>query len=231
MNTPTVYHRLAYYMNWLGTGGHPERTSALDVQPEKLQAYWQWLTGSLGRDVQQLFGNAADMAHGKMPDLRNAFGASRFLGKVDENSARYHEAAAKLDAARDELKKIDPDDTERLTEFFQEHPYLHRKNRRWDEVLKGLASDSTQMLKMEMRETDEDAKKETHKTRLLAQQLFMEALEANPKKYDADAKQDFKGREKLVTRFVKQSKREDKREQKRNEREMRKSQRNIPFMP
>lgn len=225
-STHEIWKGLARALNEIGTLGHGrQRTSWLDFQPEKLQQAWNWLGGSVGRDVGQAAGTLWDILHGKVPDVRNAFAVSRFVGKVDENSARFYEARDEWQSAVDELKRIDPTDEAAVAEFVREHPFLAPQNRRVADELTDLAAISKKLLTTEMRSASDEERRTAHEMRLRAQWLFMDQYRSN-ERMDREERSDMR----LMERFAKRTGAEERREKRKGQRELRGTMRKIPLL-
>lgn len=225
-STHEIWKGLARALNEIGTLGHgKQRTSWLDFQPEKLQHYWNWLGGSVGRDVGQAAGTLWDILHGEVPDVRNAFAVSRFVGKVDENSAKFYEARDEWQSAVDELKRIDPTDEAAVAEFVREHPFLAPQNRRVADELTDLAAISKKLLTTEMRSASDEERKTAHEMRLRAQWLFMDQYRSN-ERMDREERSDMR----LMERFAKRTGAAERREKRKGQRELRGTMRKIPLL-
>ena len=236
-NTSPAWHTVAKLLNRLGGGenrgafgGKSDRGSdlplvgrAFDQQPEKLEAVWNWLGGSAMKDLGQIAGTVKDV-FGFMAGrdwnrkVRNIPFVSRVMANLDENSARFHEAENAYRKARAEAESFDPDATEEIERFVQDHPWAARENRRWGQELKDLSNMASNLMSQEMKAQSDEEREAIHKTRLGVQYLFLHRLETDPRTDGPEELRFERERSREADRALKAAKREQKRAQKREQR-------------
>lgn len=236
-NTAPAWHTVAKLLNRLGGGenrgafgGKSDRGSdlplvgrAFDQQPEKLEAVWNWLGGSAMKDLGQIAGTVKDVfgfmaGHGWNRKVRNVPFASRVMANLDENSARFHEAENAYRKARAEAESFDPDATEEIARFVQDHPWAARENRRWGQELKDLSNMASNLMSQEMKAGSDEEREAIHKMRLGVQYLFLHRLETDPRTDGPEELRFERERSREADRALKAAKREQKRAQKREQR-------------
>ena len=236
-NTAPAWHTVAKLLNRLGGGenrgafgGKSDRGSdlpligrAFDQQPEKLEAVWNWLGGSAMKDLGQIAGTVKDVfgfmaGQGWNRKVRNIPFASRVMANLDENSARFHEAENAYRKARAEAESFDPDATEEIARFVQDHPWAARENRRWGQELKDLSNMASNLMSQEMKAGSDEEREAIHKMRLGVQYLFLHRLETDPRTDGPEELRFEKERSREADRALKAAKREQKRAQKREQR-------------
>lgn len=236
-NTAPVWHTIAKLLNRIGggenrgvLGGKSDRGSnlplvgrAFDQQPEKLEAVWNWLGGSAMRDFGQIAGTVKDVfgflsGQGWNRKVRNVPFVSRVMANLDENSARFHEAENAYRKARAEAESFDPDATEEIARFVQDHPWAARENRRWGQELKDLSNMASNLMSQEMKAQSDEEREAIHKMRLGVQYLFLHRLETDPRADGPEELRFERERSREADRALKAAKREQKRAQKREQR-------------
>lgn len=236
-NTAPAWHTVAKLLNRLGGGenrgafgGKSDRGSdlplvgrAFDQQPEKLEAVWNWLGGSAMKDLGQIAGTVKDVfgfmaGQGWNRKVRNVPFASRVMANLDENSARFHEAENAYRKARAEAESFDPDATEEIARFVQDHPWAARENRRWGQELKDLSNMASNLMSQEMKAGSDEEREAIHKMRLGVQYLFLHRLETDPRTDGPEELRFERERSREADRALKAAKREQKRAQKREQR-------------
>lgn len=237
-NTSPAWHTVAKLLNRLGGGenrgafgGKSDRGSdlplvgrAFDQQPEKLEAVWNWLGGSAMKDLGQIAGTVKDVfgflaGQGWNRKVRNVPFVSRVMANLDENSARFHEAENAYRKARAEAESFDPDATEEIERFVQDHPWAARENRRWGQELKDLSNMASNLMSQEMKAGSDEEREAIHKMRLGVQYLFLHRLETDPRTDGPEELRFERERSRAADRALKAAKREQKRAQKREQRE------------
>ena len=236
-NTSPAWHTVAKLLNRLGGGenrgafgGKSDRGSdlplvgrAFDQQPEKLEAVWNWLGGSAMKDLGQIAGTVKDV-FGFMAGrdwnrkVRNIPFVSRVMANLDENSARFHEAENAYRKARAEAESFDPDATEEIERFVEDHPWAARENRRWGQELKDLSNMASNLMSQEMKAGSDEEREAIHKMRLGVQYLFLHRLETDPRTDGPEELRFERERSRAADRVLKAAKREQKRAQKREQR-------------
>lgn len=236
-NTAPAWHTVAKLLNRLGGGenrgafgGKSDRGSdlplvgrAFDQQPEKLEAVWNWLGGSAMKDLGQIVGTVKDVfgflaGQGWNRKVRNVPFASRVMANLDENSARFHEAENAYRKARAEAESFDPDATEEIARFVEDHPWAARENRRWGQELKDLSNMASNLMSQEMKAQSDEEREAIHKMRLGVQYLFLHRLETDPRTDGPEELRFERERSRVADRALKAAKREQKRAQKREQR-------------
>ena len=236
-NTAPAWHTVAKLLNRLGGGenrgafgGKSDRGSdlplvgrAFDQQPEKLEAIWNWLGGSAMKDLGQIAGTVKDVfgflaGQGWNRKVRNVPFASRVMANLDENSARFHEAENAYRKARAEAESFDPDATEEIARFVEDHPWAARENRRWGQELKDLSNMASNLMSQEMKAQSDEEREAIHKMRLGVQYLFLHRLETDPRTDGPEELRFERERSREADRALKAAKREQKRAQKREQR-------------
>ena len=236
-NTAPAWHTVAKLLNRLGGGenrgafgGKSDRGSdlplvgrAFDQQPEKLEAVWNWLGGSAMKDLGQIAGTVKDVfgfmaGQGWNRKVRNVPFASRVMANLDENSARFHEAENSYRKARAEAESFDPDATEEIARFVEDHPWAARENRRWGQELKDLSNMASNLMSQEMKAQSDEEREAIHKMRLGVQYLFLHRLETDPRTDGPEELRFERERSREADRALKAAKREQKRAQKREQR-------------
>ena len=236
-NTAPAWHTVAKLLNRLGGGenrgafgGKSDRGSdlpligrAFDQQPEKLEAVWNWLGGSAMKDLGQIAGTVKDVfgflaGQGWNRKVRNVPFASRVMANLDENSARFHEAENAYRKARAEAESFDPDATEEIARFVEDHPWAARENRRWGQELKDLSNMASNLMSQEMKAGSDEEREAIHKMRLGVQYLFLHRLETDPRTDGPEELRFERERSRVADRALKAAKREQKRAQKREQR-------------
>ena len=236
-NTAPAWHTVAKLLNRLGGGenrgafgGKSDRGSdlplvgrAFDQQPEKLEAVWNWLGGSAMKDLGQIAGTVKDVfgflaGNGWNRKVRNVPFASRVMANLDENSARFHEAENAYRKARAEAESFDPDATEEIARFVQDHPWAARENRRWGQELKDLSNMASNLMSQEMKAGSDEEREAIHKMRLGVQYLFLHRLETDPRTDGPEELRFERERSREADRALKAAKREQRRAQKREQR-------------
>ena len=236
-NTAPAWHTVAKLLNRLGGGenrgafgGKSDRGSdlplvgrAFDQQPEKLEAIWNWLGGSAMKDFGQIAGTVKDVfgflaGQGWKRKVRNVPFVSRVMANLDENSARFHEAENAYRKARAEAESFDPDATEEIARFVEDHPWAARENRRWGQELKDLSNMASNLMSQEMKAQSDEEREAIHKMRLGVQYLFLHRLETDPRTDGPEELSFERERSRAADRALKAAKREQKRAQKREQR-------------
>jgi hypothetical protein len=82
------------------TGGDKVTPGFIDVSPETVQHYWDFLSGGLGRFGGNVANVAASLAEGEAPSIRNVPVARRFLHEPSPGQAgqKYRENQEELDS-------------------------------------------------------------------------------------------------------------------------------------
>ena len=140
------------------------------------------------------------------------------MANLDENSARFHEAENAYRKARAEAESFDPDATEEIERFVEDHPWAARENRRWGQELKDLSNMASNLMSQEMKAQSDEEREAIHKMRLGVQYLFLHRLETDPRTDGPEELRFERERSREADRALKAAKREQKRAQKREQR-------------
>ena len=213
-STGSVYKFIARQLNAI-TGGNAGSRGLVDMQPEKVEALWNWIGGSLSRDVGQVVDTLSDLAQFKAPDVRNVPFMSRVVRDLDVNSSRFHEAESRYLSAKKEFDAMEtPEEMERVA---KDAPWLMRRNARWNDELKDLRNMASKLLKEEMRAQTDEERNSINKLRMKAQYLFIHRMETPPAS-DAEGVMFEREASRKINPFLKSRKRQTKAEKKQESR-------------
>lgn len=215
--TGTAFKEIARLVN-SATGGTRADRGLIDWQPEVYQQVWNGLLGSVGRDIGQAATFVTDLVENGAPrDVRNVPFASRVIGKLDENSARFHEADNRFKAVQQSWKGTEHDTAARR-DIVERHPYMDPKRDDWLAELKDLSNICRNLTSQEMKAHGDDDLEAIHELRLKAQYLFLHRIEVDPRTDNPAARLAEREHSRIAEKFVKGRKAEEKREEKKGER-------------
>lgn len=216
--TGTAFKEIARLVN-SATGGTRADRGLIDWQPEVYQQVWNGLLGSVGRDIGQAATFVTDLVENGAPrDVRNVPFASRVIGKLDENSARFHEADNRFKAVQQSWKGTDDTDAAARRDIVERHPYMDPKRGDWLAELKDLSNICRNLTSQEMKARGDDDLEAIHELRLKAQYLFLHRIEVDPRTDNPAARLAEREHSRIAEKFVKGRKAEEKREEKKGER-------------
>ena len=104
-STPDIYVEVAKFLNDV-SGGDPVEPGMMDVSPEHLQLGVEWLTGSVGRLVEDTGVSLGGIMSGEMPEAQDV----PFIRRVYRSKSEFVDKGIfyeRLDAIRTLEKKVD----------------------------------------------------------------------------------------------------------------------------